>query len=257
MEFRQQVQTPKYDCLLFDLDDTLYPCSSGLAEALLKNIKDYMVEKLGIEQRKTDDLCNLLYKNYGTTVAGLRIFTNADKVHAVKVLCRLGLEDCFEGMTCFETLNPIHKSIVSDDEDDIEFNPTTNNGTTTRIFDIIEHFSQPNPSAVLPKTPIICKPSENAIELALKIANINPQRTLFFEDSVRNIQAGKRLGLHTVLVGASQRVKGASQRVKGADYVLESIHNLTEAVPELWETADIKSEVACPGNLAVETTVTA
>jgi hypothetical protein len=30
----------------------------------------------------------------------------------------------------------------------------------------------------LPKTPIICKPSEFAIELALKIANINPQKTV-------------------------------------------------------------------------------
>ncbi|PNX91026.1 haloacid dehalogenase-like hydrolase, partial [Trifolium pratense] len=149
------------------------------------------------------------------------IFTNADKVHAVKALSRLGLEDCFEGIICFETLNPIHKSTVSDDEDDIEF-------------------------VVLPKTPIICKPSEFAIELALKIANINPQRTLFFEDSVRNIQAGKRVGLDTVLVGTSQRVKGA-------DYALESIHNLREAVPELWEN-DIKSEVAYPGKL---TSVTA
>ncbi|KAK7259968.1 hypothetical protein RIF29_25613 [Crotalaria pallida] len=205
--FRQQVQRPKYDSLLFDLDDTLYPLGSGLAQACLQNIKD--------------------------------------KVHAAKALSRLGLQDCFEGIICFETLNPIHKSIVSDDEDGIEFvgsrstNATTSSGaSSSQIFDIIEHFAKPNPSAVLPKTPIICKPSENAIELALKIANLNPQRTLFFEDSVRNIQAGKRVGLHTVLVGTSRRVKGA-------DYALESIHNLKEAVPELrlWK-ADIKLGMA-------------
>ncbi|OIW18899.1 hypothetical protein TanjilG_25342 [Lupinus angustifolius] len=298
--FRQQVQRPKYDCLLFDLDDTLYPLSSGIAKACLQNIKDYMVEKLGIEPSKVDDLSNLLYKNYGTTMAGLRaigydfdydeyhsfvhgrlpyeklkadsllrnmllslpyrklVFTNADKVHAAKALSRLGLEDCFEGIICFETLNPIHKSIVSDDEDDIEFlgsrstNLNTSNGaSSSKIFDIIEHFAKPNPSVVLPKTPIICKPSQNAIELALNIANLIPQRTLFFDDSVRNIQAGKHVGLHTVLVGTYQRVKGA-------DYALESIHNLREAVPELWEV-DIKSQVVYPSNnnLAVETTVTA
>ncbi|TKY63299.1 hypothetical protein E2542_SST13170 [Spatholobus suberectus] len=225
--FRQQAQRPKHDCLLFDLDDTLYPLRSGLAKACLQNIKDYMVEKLGIDPSKIDDLSNLLYKNYGTTMAGLRaigydfdydeyhsfvhgrlpyenlkpdpvlrnlllslpyrklIFTNADKVHASKALNRLGLEDCFEGIICFETLNPIHKSTVSDDEDDIEFvgsrstNPRTSNGSgTSQIFDIIEHFAQPNPSAALPKTPVICKPSENATELALKIANLNPQRTV-------------------------------------------------------------------------------
>ncbi|KAG7027947.1 SPAC24B11.05, partial [Cucurbita argyrosperma subsp. argyrosperma] len=287
----RQAQRPKYDCLLFDLDDTLYPLSTGIAAACLQNIKDYMVEKLGIEPSKIADLCNLLYKNYGTTMAGLRaigyefdydeyhsfvhgrlpydnlkpdpvlrslllslpyrkiIFTNADKIHSVEVLKRLGLEDCFEGIICFETLNPTNKNFVSADEDDeLEFlgsNPTAPSGS--EIFDIIGHFLQPNPGVELPKTPIICKPSEAAIERALKIAGA--QRTLFFEDSVRNIQAGKRVGLDTVLIGTSQRVKGA-------DYALESIHNLREGIPELWNV-EIKSEMGYAGKVAVETSVTA
>jgi putative hydrolase of the HAD superfamily len=284
-------QSSRYDFLLFDLDDTLYPLSSGLARECGKNIKAYMVEKLGIEKEKIVELSNLLYKNYGTTMAGLRavgynfdydeyhsfvhgrmpyenlkpdpvlgnllkslpirkvIFTNADKVHTAKVLNRLGLQDCFEGIICFETLNPIHKTTVSD-EDDIELLGSRTNAPTTttsnsEIFDIVGHFAQSNTSVGLPKTPIVCKPQEHAIKLALKIANIDPRRTLFFEDSVRNIQAGKRVGLHTVLVGASQRVKGA-------DYVLESIHNIREAIPELCER-DVKSEVCYPAKLAAET----
>ncbi|KAL2658839.1 hypothetical protein AAZV13_03G049400 [Glycine max] len=292
-QITQQAQRPKYDCLLFDLDDTLYPLNSGLANAIDKNIKDYMVEKLGAEPSKTGELVNLLYSNYGTTIAAIGydidyeeyysfvhgklpyenlkpdpvlrnlllslpyrklIFTNSDKVHTIKALERLGLEDCFEGIICFETLNPIQKSTVFYYEDDVKFegsksiSPTPKNGVeSSEIFDIIEHFAQPVPSAVLPETPIICKPSGHAIKLALKMANLNPQRTLFFEDSVRNIQSGKRLGLHTVLVGRSYRVKGA-------DYAMESIHNLKEAVPELWD-ADIKAQVECPGTekLAVET----
>lgn len=36
-----------------------------------------MVEKLGIEENKIPDLCNLLYKNYGTTMAGLRVSPSA------------------------------------------------------------------------------------------------------------------------------------------------------------------------------------
>ncbi|XP_009345398.2 suppressor of disruption of TFIIS-like [Pyrus x bretschneideri] len=289
-----QAQRTKYECLLFDLDDTLYPYSSGIATACRINIEDYMVEKLGIDRSIIPELGNLLYKNYGTTMAGLRaigndfdydeyhsfvhgrlpydnikpdpvlrslllnlpyrkiIFTNADKIHAAKALSRLGLEDIFEGIICFETLNPIHKNTVSDDEDDIEFvglSSTTSITSSPQIFDIIGHFATPNPTSKLPKTPIVCKPSEDAIERALKIANINPQRTLFFEDSVRNIQAGKRVGLQTVLVGTCQRVKGA-------DFALESIHNLREAIPELWE-ADRKSEVGYSGKVAVETSVTA
>ncbi|KAL6574707.1 hypothetical protein OROMI_011992 [Orobanche minor] len=298
--YNRQVQRPKYDCLLFDLDDTLYPLSSGLSASVLKNIQDYLVEKLDVEESKIPDLCNLLYKNYGTTMAGLRaigydfdyeeyhrfvhgrlpyenlkpdtvlrsillslpmrkvIFTNADKIHAGKALSRLGLEDCFEGIICFETLNPPTNKITDDndnddEDDDIEFIGSRQSCCSSNgIFDIIGHFSCPDhaSSSRLPKTPVVCKPSEAAIGKALQIANIDPHRTLFFEDSVRNIQSGKCVGLDTVLIGKSQRVKGA-------DYALESIHNLREAIPELWESDKLANVNYSASGVAVETSVTA
>lgn len=96
------------------------------------------------------------------------------------MLSKLGLEDCFEGIICFETLNPTHKSTFSDDEDDIEFvgSRTIAAASSSKIFDIIAHFAQPILGSGLPKTPIVCKPSEAAIEQALKVANIDPQRTV-------------------------------------------------------------------------------
>lgn len=48
---------------------------------------------------------------------------------------------------------------------------------------------------------------------------------------------------------------GKSQRVKGADYAIESIHNLKEAIPELWET-DTLTEAKYSG-VVVETSVIA
>lgn len=41
----------------------------------------YLVEKLGIEESKIPDLCNLLYKNYGTTMAGLRVIIPSPPFH--------------------------------------------------------------------------------------------------------------------------------------------------------------------------------
>lgn len=281
MEFEDRchkVQEPKFDCLLFDLDDTLYPLSAGIAGHVKKNIEDYMVEKLGIDKSKIENLGNLLYKNYGTTMAGLRaigysfdydeyhafvhgrlpydnikpdpvlkhilknlrirklIFTNGDMVHAVRALKRLGLEDCFEGIICFETLNP----------------PCPPQGDQEpEIFDIAGHFARSGTADELPKTPVLCKPNVDSMEEALRIANVNPHKAIFFDDSVRNIQAGKEIGLHTVLVGKSQRVKGA-------DHALESIHNIREALPELWEEAEkAKEDVLYAERVAMETSVTA
>ncbi|XP_017982208.1 PREDICTED: uncharacterized protein LOC108663187 [Theobroma cacao] len=280
----QLVAAAKYECLLFDVDDTLYPLSSGLSKACTKNIEEFMIQKLGIEGNKVTEINRVLYKNYGTSMAGLRavgynfdyddyhsfvhgrlpyenlkpdpvmrslllslpirkvIFSNGDDVHVAKVLRKLGLEDCFERVISFETLNPINGSSTSDGEDSLKLR-----ALSAKILDATNLPCQ----SALPESPIICKPFENAFEQAFKIANINPQKTLFFDDSIRNIQTGKQIGLHTVLVGTSQRTNGA-------DYALESIHNIREALPELWEADNKKLEgVRYSGEVAIQTSVMA
>ncbi|XP_028777317.1 uncharacterized protein LOC114734006 [Neltuma alba] len=243
----QQELLPKYECLLFDVDDTLYPLSSGLSKECAQNIIEYMVQRLGIDEKEAPKMNQVLYKNYGTSMAGLRaagydfdyddyhsfvhgrlsyaklhhdyhlrtlllslpvrkvIFSNGDKAHVAKVIKRLGLEGCFDETICYENLNP----------------PPNTNDT--------------NGSASLP-IPIFCKPQEIAFEVAFKKADIDPRKTLFFDDSIRNIQAAKRVGLQTVLVGSPLQSDGV-------DFTLESIHNLKEALPQLWQLHDFeKSE---------------
>ena len=99
-----------------------------------------------------------------------QIFTNGDKVHAVRALKRLGLEDCFEGIICFETLNP----------------PCPPRGDQApEIFDISGHFALSGTADELPKTPVLCKPNVDAMEEALRIANVNPHKAV----SVRALTA--------------------------------------------------------------------
>jgi len=359
---------PRYDCLLFDLDDTLYPLSTGLQPCCRKNIEEYMVEVLKIDESKVASMCIDLYKSHGTTMAGLKalgydfdndhfhsfvhgrlpyenlrpdpvlrslllsmpqrkiIFTNSDKVHATKTLSILGLEDCFEGVICFETLNPSqeivdnsnslkttgnedgletcfetrnHSQQIVDDSNSLEtIEPSTqttgNEAGLETCFETLNHSQQivdGNNSletakpctqttgneddletvVTFPrktdhsddwetinccnstnfKSAILCKPSLEAIEFALKVANADPKRTIFFDDSIRNIASGKAAGSHTVLVGSSVRTEGA-------DFALESIHNIKEALPEIWENEE-KSEIevcSCPG-ITVETVVVA
>ncbi|XP_047943833.1 uncharacterized protein LOC125190547 [Salvia hispanica] len=258
----QSVTETKYDCLLFDVDDTLYPLSSGISTECTKNIREYMISKLGIEEEKVPEMCAELYKDYGTTMAGLRavgydfdyddyhsfvhgrlpydwlktdhtlknllqtvpirkvIFSNGNDAHVAEVLSRLGVQDCFESIICFETLNPSKTSEQPEDTDATE----------------------------LPKTPILCKPLENSFVQAFKIAGINPQKTLFFDDSIRNLQTAKSVGLHTVWVGSSHKTDGV-------DYSLESIHNMKEAFPELWEGAVDKADAPYPEKAAIEAVV--
>ncbi|GAQ92211.1 Haloacid dehalogenase-like hydrolase (HAD) superfamily protein [Klebsormidium nitens] len=74
---------------------------------------------------------------------------------------------------------------------------------------------------------IVCKPQPEAYTRALCIAGADARSTLFFDDSLRNIGAGKAAGLATVLVGRQERCEGA-------DLALPSVHELPAAVPSLW-----------------------
>ncbi|KAL6636592.1 hypothetical protein ACP70R_024164 [Stipagrostis hirtigluma subsp. patula] len=291
------VEGLKYECLLFDMDDTLYPLSAGINLACRKNIQaqlvedvvahprnlDYMRHNLQIEESQIAEMCLDLYKEYGTTMAGLKalgyefdndefhanvhgtlpyhnlrpdpvlrtlllsipqrkiVFTNSDKAHVEEVLRRLGLQGCFDGVICFETLNP----------------PALPCNRVCKSQNCMLFIDEPSPNLIdlnesdgfRPKSPLVCKPSNEAMEAAIRIANVNPNKTILFDDSTRNIVSGKAAGLHTVIVGRSTVVPGA-------DHALESIHNIKEALPELWDGQDWSEDVACASS-AVEAAVVA
>ncbi|XP_027366124.1 uncharacterized protein LOC113872625 [Abrus precatorius] len=226
-----------FDCILFDLDDTLYPTTTGIDHSVKKNIELFLIEKCGFSETQASTLRVELFKSHGSTLAGLRalgydisaddyhgfvhgrlpyeaiqpdiqlrnllrsikqrklIFTNSDRIHALKVLDRLGIEDCFEQIVCFETMNPNLPNSTRPDE-----------------------------------FPVLLKPSLDAFKIALHTAKVDPRRSLFLDDSTRNVAAGKEMGLHTVLVGKTVKSKGA-------DYVVESVNNVAQVIPEIWANA--------------------
>ncbi|KAI5555059.1 hypothetical protein BDE02_19G055400 [Populus trichocarpa] len=57
---------------LLYVDDKLYPRSSGLLEEVTKNIQEYMIQKLGIEETEASQMNGVLYKSYGTSMAALK-----------------------------------------------------------------------------------------------------------------------------------------------------------------------------------------
>lgn len=77
-----------------------------------------------------------------------------------EVLHRLGLEDCFEDVICFESLNP-------------------KNQDSPKIS-VAGYGDVSKRAVVLPESPIICKPFENAFQQAFKMAKITPHKTVSY-----------------------------------------------------------------------------
>ncbi|KAI3672527.1 hypothetical protein L6452_38616 [Arctium lappa] len=69
---------------------------------------------------------------------------------------------------------------------------------------------------------------------------------MFFDDNIHNIHTAKVTGLDTML-----SIK------KGVDYALESIHNIREALPEVWESVMKSKDVCDSQKIAIETYVKA
>uniref|UniRef100_A0A0A9CR34 Protein SSM1, putative n=1 Tax=Arundo donax TaxID=35708 RepID=A0A0A9CR34_ARUDO len=229
-----------FDCLLLDLDDTLYPGDTGIGLALKRNIDEFLVAKLGVTAERAAAMRVELFRTHGSTLSGLIalgydvhpdeyhsyvhgrlpydriaadpqlarllqtipqrkvLFTNSDRAHMKRALERLGVDEaCFDAVVCFETMNP-------------------------HLFGEAREQRADDDRPV-----VVLKPSADAIVAAMRVAGSNPRRTLFLDDSERNIAAGKALGLRTALVG--KRV-----RSKEADYAMESIGSLRRVIPEIW-----------------------
>lgn len=88
------------------------------------------------------------------------------------------MEDCFEGIICFETLNPTNKGNIPADEDGTESRGRPRTTLGAEILDANEDLPHPNANPVFPRTPVVCKPFEDAYEKVFNIANINPQKTV-------------------------------------------------------------------------------
>jgi putative hydrolase of the HAD superfamily len=126
------------DTWLFDLDNTLYPLGSGLGAIVSDRITSFVAELTGLPREEAHALQKQYLAQYGLTLAGMLehhgvdpavyhamfhdlpldslapdpalraglarlpgrrlIFTNADNVHAGRVLERLELSDLFEAV---------------------------------------------------------------------------------------------------------------------------------------------------------------
>jgi putative hydrolase of the HAD superfamily len=62
----------RFTTIFFDLDDTLYPASSGLWPTLKERMNQYMIERMNIPAEQVPELRAQYFRAYGTTLRGLQ-----------------------------------------------------------------------------------------------------------------------------------------------------------------------------------------
>jgi putative hydrolase of the HAD superfamily len=178
---------------VFDMDDTLYPREQGLMQLVQARINAYVVEAVGLDPVSARVLQRQFLDEHGTTLAGLManytidpahflhdvhdvpmdslepnprlveqlmrlpgrrlVFTNGARDYADRVLDRLGVTACFDGVFTIE---------------DADLTP---------------------------------KPAPSTFRHFIERYGLDPHRAAFFEDTPRNLEPAKALGMTTVLIG--------------------------------------------------------
>jgi len=194
----------RFTTLFFDLDDTLYPSSTGLWHAIKDRMNIFMRERLGIAEKDIPLLREQYFKMYGTTLRGLEERHNVDKEDFLAFVHDLPLKD-------YLTPNPIVRDVIA-------ALPTRNliftNAdipharrvlTTLQLDDLFETVVDVN--AVAP----YCKPMPESFAIAMDLADEpDPRKCVMIDDLPRTTRAALNVGMASLLYGCDEPTENAS-----------------------------------------------
>jgi putative hydrolase of the HAD superfamily len=209
-----------YRTLFLDLDDTLYPNTSGLWQAIGDRIHAYMIEQVGISPDHAEQLRRSYYQTHGTTLNGLRIEHQIDPYDYLDYVHRVPIEK-------FIDPNPqLQKMLQRIPQKRVVFT-NAHQDHAQRVLHRLGVFELIDQIVDITALDFINKPKPTAYRKALSLSGeMEPEACVLVDDRAVNLVPGKAIGMTTVLIGESQTHASI-------DYCLQSITELVEAVPGL------------------------
>jgi putative hydrolase of the HAD superfamily len=185
----------RINTIFFDLDETLYPASTGLWAVIGERINTYLHERMGIPADETQTLRERFFREYGTTLRGLQVNFKVNMEDYLAFVHDVPLDHYLrpdpELRKIISTL-PARKFIFTN-SDRAHAGRVLNVLGLQGIFDGILDVHTLAP---------YCKPMRESFEMALQAAGSPDwQDCALLDDQARITQAARSLGMYTVLVG--------------------------------------------------------
>ncbi len=194
----------RFTTIFFDLDDTLYPASSGLWLAIKERMTRYMIERMGLPAEQVPALREQYYKTYGTTLRGLQAHHNVDPQDYLAYVHDLPLEQ-------YLTPNPRQREIIASlpTRNLIFTNADVHHArrvlTVLQLDDLFETIIDVN--AVAP----YCKPMPESFAIAQDLADEpDPRKCVVIDDLPRTTRAALNVGMASILYGTEEPTADAS-----------------------------------------------
>ena len=209
-----------FKTLFIDLDDTLYPPSTGIGGAIGDRIDLYMVEKLKLPPEQVPELRRRLFRTYGTTLRGLEITLHIDPVDYLDFVHDVPVAQILQpDEKLHEVLSSLpQRKVILTNADQKHALRVLTALQITDCFDQIINILDISP---------YCKPQPDAFESALRLAGeCNAGQCVLVDDGLQNLAAAHMLGFHAIRVGSAEILPEY-------DAGIACIHELPNAIEKL------------------------
>lgn len=183
--------------IFFDLDDTLYPASSGLWHTLKSRMNDYMRDHLGFPEADIPAIRERYFMQYGTTLRGLQANHAVDTAHYLAYVHNVQLES-------FLKPDPVQRAVIAGlkTRNLIFTNADASHAgrvlAALNLDDLFEIVIDVN--AVEP----YCKPMPEAFSIAMRAAGVSdPAECAMIDDLPRTTRTARQLGMFSLLYGGA------------------------------------------------------
>lgn len=208
-----------YEYLVMDLDDTLYPRSAGLMNEIVRRIRLYMTDRMGLSEDEAAALRKRYLSQYGTALRGLQIERHVDAHDYLAFVHDVPLADYVTPAPQLDAMLdriPLPKAIFTN-ADAAHANRVMERLGVTRHFDKIVDIRALDYN---------CKPNPEAYQILCSILGVSPQACILVEDMARNLRPARELfGMTTVLVDG--------EKADGVDYFIRDVMELEGLVNRL------------------------
>ena len=205
---------------IFDLDNTMYDINLGLFKKISNRITDFIMSKYSLDIDQAKKIQKEYYLKYGLTLRGLIVDKKLepeeflDYVHDV------------EHPELEKNDQLISKIRLLEGKKIIFTNATSNHAK--KILKILELEHDFDQIIDIKDLEYIPKPDKRSYKKLLECLNLNKEnldKTIFFEDTVKNLIPAKELGITTVWMKNSINEKDFMKNCNFIDY---SFNNLNE-----------------------------
>lgn len=191
---------------LFDLDNTVYPASSGLMKEIGNRINRFMVERLGIGPEEVGRTRDDFLKAFGTTLNALRRYHAVDPDDFLSFVHDIPLEQYLRYDAALDQMLgrlDLGKVIFTNAD-------ASHARRVLACLGVLRHFESIIDIHLLD---FVNKPDRRAYLKALDFISALPEECVLVEDSLKNARTARELGMTTVLVGEGTRADGAHHHI--------------------------------------------